>query len=67
MSKPPAVNKNETKAVAAPPAGKAIVQSRQSGDPLPPSSTDTPDHPPVIKWPAAGGPDDKKIPYKNCK
>jgi hypothetical protein len=64
---PPSVNKNETKPVSAPPVGKAIVNSRENGDPLPDTSTDTPDHPPIIKWPNAGGPDDKGKGYKNMK
>jgi hypothetical protein len=64
VKQPPSVNKNETKPVVAPPAGKVIVNSRENGDPLPNTSTDTPDHPPEIAWPKAGGADDKRMPYK---
>ena len=73
IAQPPSVNKNETKPVAAPPAGKGIVNSRETGDPLPNTSTDTPDHPPIIPWPPAeqsskveggGGAGDKHMPFK---
>lgn len=37
--------------VAAPPAGKPVVHSRQTGDPLPTGDADTPSHSPRIPWP----------------
>ena len=67
VNNPPLKNENETRPVASPPPGKQIVHSRQSGDPLPPSGTDGVDHPPEIKWPPAGGPDDAHKPFKNAK
>jgi hypothetical protein len=67
VHQPPSVNKNETKPVSAAPAGKAIVNSRETGDPLPNTSTDTPDHAPVIDRGPAGGPDDKRKSFKNMK
>ncbi len=51
VAQPPSVNCNETRAVSAPPGGKAIVRSRASGDPLPNASQDYPDHNPEIRWP----------------
>lgn len=48
----------------APPPGKFIVQSRQSGDPLPLSEA-TPDHEPYIKWPPSVAVDHK--PMKGMK
>lgn len=61
----PAKNTNETKPVTSPPKGKEIIRSQRNGDPLPPSSTDVPDHPPIIPWPAANPVDHK--PFKNTK
>lgn len=62
----PARNTNETRPVAAPPAGTKIIESAHSGNPLPPSSTDGVDHNPEIKWPQpAMGVDHK--PFKNTK
>jgi hypothetical protein len=62
----PTTNENETRPVAAPLQGKEVAHSRDTGDPLPQSSTDTPDHPPEIAWPVAGGQDDRK-PFKSLK
>lgn len=39
----------------APPLGKAVAHSRRSGDPLPLPSENSPDHEPLIPWPAAPG------------
>jgi hypothetical protein len=62
----PTTNENETREVVAPLQGREVAHSRDTGTPLPPSSTDTPDHPPEIAWPVAGGPDDRK-PFKSLK
>lgn len=48
----PGSNANATREIVAPLAGKLIVNSRQTGDPLPPTET-VPDHAPAIPWPAA--------------
>ena len=47
----PAKNTNEMKAVVAPVAGKYIVRSLKTGDPLPEEENGVPYHEPEIPWP----------------
>lgn len=53
INQPPAVNTNEMRPVLAEPAGRAMVRSGRTGDPLPAPSAGAPDHPPTIPWPPA--------------
>lgn len=66
VSEPAAKNVNEKKSAVAPAAGKAIVNSQKTGDPLPNASENSPAHEPVIPWPQpATGVDHK--PMKGLK
>lgn len=47
----PAAKKTNGQAKAAEPAGRHIVQSLRTGDPLPDASKDVADHEPLIPWP----------------
>jgi hypothetical protein len=61
---PAAVNSGSQETAAAP-AGRQVVQSQRTGDPLPASSNDAPGHSPAIAWPQpAQGTDHKPMRLK---
>lgn len=65
VAEPAAKNTNEKKSPVAEPAGKHIVSSLRTGDPLPAASKDVADHEPLIPWPQpATGVDHKPMKLK---
>ncbi len=47
----PAPPAKKDQGAAAPPPGKQVARSRDTGDPLPGADKDTPAHSPTIPWP----------------